>query len=107
LLCGQLVTDAPGRSARLTTEVPASASWVNPMIIATTATAAIPVLVGTGFAMVGNFIAMAIAGGAALCTVIIFGAVMLGGDHDAVDRTALGAAAGESNDDHDLSFGWW
>jgi ribosomal protein S16 len=27
-------------------------------------------------------------------------------DDDVVERTVLGAAAGESNDDHDLSFGW-
>src|SRR5690606_3980340 len=33
-------------------------------------------------------------------------AVALGGNHDVVERTGLRAAAGESNDDHDLSFGW-
>jgi len=33
-------------------------------------------------------------------------AVALVGNHDVVERARLGAAAGESNDDHDLSFGW-
>ena len=29
------------------------------------------------------------------------------GDDDVEERTGLGAAAGESDHDHDLSFGWW